>query len=89
MTGVYILHFNVPLKHAKHYVGFSNDVDTRIQEHREGRSRARIMEVLAERKIDFVLARVFEGEGKAFERQLKKRKNTPKYCPICKEKHHV
>jgi predicted GIY-YIG superfamily endonuclease len=82
---VYILHFDKKLSHAQHYVGYSPSQDTlerRIEEHKKGKSRARIMEVLFERGISFTLAAVLEGE-RDLERKIKKSKHTARYCPIC------
>lgn len=83
---VYIIHFDSPLAHAKHYVGFCEDTDTslddRIKEHLSGRG-ARILSVCNERGIGYQLARVLPGD-RARERQIKNTKNTSSYCPICR-----
>lgn len=80
---VYLLHFKEPISHAKHYIGWTNDLVGRIMEHSEGRG-ARITQVLKERGGTFALARVWEGKDRAFERHLKsKGKNAPHLCPIC------
>jgi hypothetical protein len=38
LTGkkVYLIHLDQALKHAKHYPGFSEDVQERVQQHRNG-----------------------------------------------------
>ena len=36
MTGVYLIHFAPAYKHAKHYLGYAEDIDARLQAHRDG-----------------------------------------------------
>ena len=42
---VYLLHFATPFKHARHYVGYTTDLEQRIEEHRTGRG-ARLLAVV-------------------------------------------
>jgi predicted GIY-YIG superfamily endonuclease len=82
---VYILHFSTPLKHARHYVGFTKqDVEARLQEHLNS-TGARITQVCNEQGISYEVARVFKGEkyNRKFERKLKNTHSTKDYCPIC------
>ncbi|MCB9053359.1 MAG: endonuclease [Lewinellaceae bacterium] len=81
---VYIVHFERPLHHARHYVGQVDrpeQLEKRIQEHRAGRG-ARILEACNQRKILYRVVRTFKG-GRTKERALKNRKETPRYCPVC------
>lgn len=88
MTGCYLLHFEAPiapgLHTAQHYLGWAEDIDRRLDEHRRGRG-ARLCEVAAERGIGFVLARVWSRACRKTERRLKRRKEGPRLCPICRE----
>ena len=68
---VYLLHFDRPLAHARHYLGSTANLDTRL------------MEVVTALGIGFQLARTWAG-GRPEERRLKRRKNSPRLCPICK-----
>lgn len=79
---VYILHFSEPLSHAQHYVGFSTAPETRLQRHITRMEQPLIRAVLAA-GITIKLARVFPGTDRNFERRLKNRKHTARYCPIC------
>jgi predicted GIY-YIG superfamily endonuclease len=89
---VYLLHFNQPLAHGvsplgnamqtQHYIGFTNDLVGRIMDHAEGRG-ARLMQVIAERGIDFKLARVWDGQDRKFERKVKNYKKARMLCPVC------
>jgi predicted GIY-YIG superfamily endonuclease len=86
---VYILHFDKPYKHAAHYIGYAiKDWEARIDEHRRGISRVRIMEVIKAAGIGFEVAKVFKRVPKTFERKLKNRHGASKICPICKKNNH-
>ena len=36
MSTIYLLHFDKPLKHAKHYIGLANKLDARLEHHASG-----------------------------------------------------
>jgi predicted GIY-YIG superfamily endonuclease len=78
---VYLLHFNEPYHHARHYLGSADDLDERIRQHQAG-TGARLTQVIREHDIGFTLARTWEG-GRNEERKLKRRHNSPKLCPLC------
>ena len=85
MSGtVYLLHFERPLHHARHYMGWASNLGQRLQQHSSGRG-ARLMEVITELGIRWRLARIWKGT-RELERQLKNRKEAPRLCPICKRK---
>lgn len=79
---VYIIHLNQPLKHARHYVGFANDVQGRFAHHQNG-TGARLLQVCNQLGISYQLARVFDKADRTFERHLHNTKNTARYCPLC------
>jgi hypothetical protein len=80
---IYLLHFDRPYKHARHYIGYTDNLEARLQRHRSGQG-ARLIEVIISVGINFVLARVWQGD-RYFERKLHNRKNSKFLCPICKE----
>jgi len=80
---VYLIHFDRPLSHAKHYLGFTEDITSRLEAHAAGQG-ARLMQVLKERGITWRLARTWDGDRR-LERQLKNRKESPRLCPICRQ----
>lgn len=80
---VYLIHFDQKLAHAQHYVGFTTNLEQRLKHHRNG-SGARLMEVIKNLGIPWQLARTWNAP-KSFERQLKNRKCSGRYCPICQE----
>jgi len=80
---VYLLHFTEPYHHAKHYMGWTENLPARLALHTEGRG-ARLVEVVIGQGIGFVLARTWQGD-RFLERKLKGRRMAPRYCPICRE----
>lgn len=80
---VYLLHFDHPYHHARHYLGYTDDLSQRIAAHRNGNGHARLMEVIHAAGIGFELARVWYEADRKFERQLKNRHNAPRLCPLC------
>ncbi len=80
---IYLLHFERPLAHARHYIGYTADLPARLEEHRSGRG-ARLLEVVTEAGIGFSVARTWEGD-RTLERRLKNRKESPRLCPVCRQ----
>jgi predicted GIY-YIG superfamily endonuclease len=87
---VYLIHFkrpigdlNNPRGQARHYLGFTEDLDARLAAYRSGNGAA-IMAAVARAGIPWTLARTWEGD-RALERKLKDCHNSPKLCPICQE----
>jgi predicted GIY-YIG superfamily endonuclease len=79
---VYLLHLDPPLHHARHYVGWTSNLDQRLEEHRAGTSGARLMEVVKQAGGSFRLVRTWAG-SRSLERAIKNRKEAPKLCPEC------
>lgn len=77
---VYLIHFDRPYKHARHYLGFTRDIPLRELRHRAGNG-ARLMQVVNEAGIGWKVVRVWYGD-RYLERRLKKHSGT-RYCPIC------
>lgn len=79
---VYLIHFEEPYHHAKHYVGFTDNLDQRLKEHKQGKS-ARLMEVVKQAGIAWECVRTWNVDRK-FERRIKTGYHAvPKLCPIC------
>ena len=79
---VYLLHFEHRHHHAGHYLGSTDNLQRRLAQHRAGRG-ARLIEVITAAGIGFELARTWEGD-RTLERRLKRRKEGPRLCPICR-----
>jgi predicted GIY-YIG superfamily endonuclease len=82
---IYILHFDVPYYHARHYVGFcaDNSLERRLEQHRSGNG-ARLMAAIELAGIEWTVALTHPGDRK-FERRLKRAKNTRRFCPLCRD----
>jgi hypothetical protein len=84
--GVYVLHFDRRYPNGRqpgHYTGWSPNIELRVDMHRRGKSRARLMEVIKEAGIGFEVALVIEGATRPHERWLKRKGGAARYCPIC------
>ncbi|MBO0885357.1 MAG: hypothetical protein J2P17_34495, partial [Mycobacterium sp.] len=57
---VYLLHFDRPYKHARHYLGWARDLETRLTAHQTGHG-ARLLEVIQQAGISWTLARTWPG----------------------------
>lgn len=85
---IYVIHFDKPYKHAKHYTGIAQNVEKRIEKHSKGQG-SRLMQVLKENNIGFRYNIIAEfptfSEAHAEEKRLKTKVKKPqRYCPICK-----
>ena len=81
-TVVSLLHFHVPYKHARHYLGSTDDLSARLNQHAAG-SGARLMEVVATAGINWTCSRTWSGDRRT-ERMLKQRKDACALCPLCR-----
>jgi predicted GIY-YIG superfamily endonuclease len=78
---IYLLHFDQPYKHAKHYTGWTEDLLDRLDRHAAGRG-ARLVEVIWQAGIGFTLVRLCEGTRRT-ERAIKNDGGASRYCPAC------
>ena len=84
MGTVYLIHFDQPYRHARHYLGFSNDPIKRLDAHRASRG-ARLMQVVNAAGITWQCVRTWNG-SRQDERRLKKYKAARLLCPLCSER---
>lgn len=66
----YLLHFDRPYQHARHYAGFARDLDKRLKLHRTGQSNCKLMRAVYEAGIGFKVARIWPNTTYAFERRV-------------------
>jgi predicted GIY-YIG superfamily endonuclease len=59
---VYLLHFERSYRHARHYIGFTQNLEQRLAEHRAGRGSALVAAAIAD-GIDFQLAAIGTTSG--------------------------
>jgi len=80
---VYLIHFSIPVAHARHYIGYTPDDDTkrRIAEHTAGTGSPLVAAAL--RNGSSLAIWKWRGAGRDFERWLKDQHSTPRLCPFC------
>ncbi len=91
---VYLLHFDQPIPRGLspngkpltcgHYLGYADDLDTRLAKHKAGNG-ARLMSVLNERGIGWVIGRIWPDGDRTLESKLKRQKNAPRLCNLCRD----
>ena len=88
MGTVYLIHFSRPIGdlsnphgQAQHYLGYTEDLPTRLEAHGNGNG-SRLMEVVTQRGIAWQVVRTWPGD-RALERKLKDQHNAPRLCPVC------
>lgn len=87
MGYVYLLHFDEPLKHARHYIGYAEqDVEKRLATHRKSQG-ASLTAALNRAGIPYRIVRTWSEVDRHFERALKKRHEAAVLCPICRKAH--
>jgi predicted GIY-YIG superfamily endonuclease len=80
---VYILHIDPPYQHAKHYIGYTvRPIKERVAEHLAGRGSPLVAAALAAGHSVTVSLK-WVGGNRAWERYLKRKKETPRWCPCC------
>jgi predicted GIY-YIG superfamily endonuclease len=78
---VYLIHFDQPYRHARHYTGWTPDLDTRLSKHAKGQG-ARLLTVARQAGITWRLARTWTGT-RTTERALKRQGGASRRCPLC------
>ncbi len=80
----YLLCFDVPFGHAKHYLGITiRPLPQRLREHEHGKG-AKLTNFVRKAGISWTLTRTWEDCDRNKERQLKNNPGT-RYCPRCKK----
>lgn len=88
---VYLLHFDPPYKHARHYIGWTSlPVDDRLLRHMQQGKNPRGSKLVYHAVANgctVTIAKTWENVTREFERKLKNKKCAPRFCLICKEEH--
>ncbi len=85
LVTVYLIHFNQSFKHARHYLGSSTDVPSRLEDHRNGWG-AKLMKHVTKAGIGWKVVRQWPGGGRKLERKFKRAQHNVRLCPICSKK---
>jgi predicted GIY-YIG superfamily endonuclease len=80
---IYLLHFDEPFGHAKHYLGWARNLDARLAHHEAG-TGANLLKHVKAAGISWQLARTWCGDRHR-ERSLKNQGGSTRHCPICKK----
>lgn len=84
---VYLLHFDRPYQHARHYTGWTTDLPARLAAHRKD-SDVKLLRVVRAAGIGWQLARTWPNTTRHRERQLKVQGGASRHCPLCKGESH-
>ena len=80
---IYLLHFERSYHHARHYLGYTDDLEARLAAHRAGRGSPLVAAAVRD-GIEFELAATWPG-GRTEERRLHRYRNSPRRLwPICR-----
>ena len=83
MGVIYLLHFQRSYHHARHYLGYTDDLEARLASHRAGRGSPLVAAAVGD-GIEFELAATWPGD-RTEERRLHRYCNSPRrLCPICR-----
>lgn len=86
---VYLLHIYPPLKHARHYIGFTTDdtpdrTNRRIVQHIKGLKKSSpLIRAAIAQGSKLKVAYIWVGADRNFERKLKNRADATRWCPCC------
>ncbi len=87
VSGCYLLCFaHNPVAHARHYMGYADDIGRRVQEHRDGSAGAVLTSALKRQGGTFRVVRVWIGDTEEDEARRKQRKQRPK-SPAMRNQH--
>lgn len=78
----YLIHFDRPYEHARHYLGWASVLSWRIGHHQRS-TGARLLAVLNEHGIGWRVVWVWPGTDRHFERKLKNQGGLARRCPKC------
>lgn len=81
---IYLLHFDNPFHHCRHYVGWTSlSVEKRLERHVAGQG-SRLVRAAIRAGISVIVAKTWAGT-RHDERIFKQRNSTPQHCPFCKK----
>ena len=82
---VYLVHFARAYHGARHYLGFSTNVQERMKAHKAGRGTP-LLAAVARKKIPFRVVRTWRKRDGYFEQELKRNHELKDLCPVCSGK---
>ena len=83
MSGtVYLLHFSEPFGHARHYIGWAEDLQRRLAQHRAGQG-SNLCRHASMAGVTFTLAATWPGT-RSDERRRHRNHHGARDCPVCR-----
>lgn len=79
---IYLLHFEKPFKHAKHYLGWANNLEGRLRHHEQG-TGANLLKHVKAAGISWDLVRTWDRVDRNEERRIKNMGSLARVCPVC------
>jgi hypothetical protein len=76
------LHFTKPFGRARHYIGWSPDINRRVSRHKEGKGAKFTMGALRH-GADLLLVRIWPGGDRRLEWELKHKDTHQALCALC------
>lgn len=88
MPDLYLLHFDPPYRHARHYLGYAVGTG---RGHAYAKAQAKGVLLGAHELVmaaqanlcEITVADVFVGEGRAEQRRMRRNGSLSRFCPIC------
>lgn len=82
--GLYLLHFDPPYRHARHYLGYADAIPRRVHEHFDVPSKASpLVRAALAAGCRVQLSAVWLGLGRTDERRRKRGGGHARHCPTC------
>lgn len=78
---IYLVHFERPYQHARHYVGWSSQMERRHKDHANGNG-SKLLAAVRAAGIPWVIARTWQGT-RTEERRIHSARANCRKCPIC------
>lgn len=79
---IYLLHFERPFKHARHYLGWATQLEERLWHHKNG-TGANLLKHVRAAGISWTLVRTWENADRNEERRIKNMGGLARVCPDC------
>jgi predicted GIY-YIG superfamily endonuclease len=79
---IYLLHFEQPFKHARHYMGWASKLEERLYHHEQG-TGANLLRHVKAAGISWELVRTWNNVDRNEERRMKNMGGLARVCPLC------
>lgn len=80
--GVYLIHFDSPVKGCKHYIGYAPNIQERWAKHLKGQG-SQLTRLAIKNAVKMHLVRVWLRVSPTFEQAAKRKKNLKRLCFRC------